>query len=72
MGFFGGGGNSGAQNESNQLIDQQFKQNQADIEERRRKLYADRLDIVHGQAGQTWKPKREAPNLTNPKNGREV
>lgn len=62
MGFFGGGGNSGAQDsersESDALIDQQFKQNQADIETKKRSLYQERLDIIKSQGGQQWTPKR--------------
>jgi hypothetical protein len=62
MGFFGGGGNSGAQDtaqaESNALIDQQFKQNQAEIEQKKRDLYSQRLDIIKSQGGQVWTPKR--------------
>jgi hypothetical protein len=62
MGFFGGGGNSGAQDtaqaQSNALIDQQFKQNQAEIEQKKRDLYSQRLDIIKSQGGQVWTPKR--------------
>ena len=62
MGFFGGGGNSGAQDngqaETNALIDKQFKQNQAEIEGRRKNLYKERLDIIHSQGQQEWHPKR--------------
>lgn len=62
MGFFGGGGNSGAQDtaqaQSNALIDQQFKTNQAEIEQKKRDLYTQRLDIIKSQGGQQWTPKR--------------
>jgi hypothetical protein len=59
MGFFGGGGNGGGQrSESDGLIDQQFKQNQAELEQKRKNLYQERLDIIKGQGGQTWTPKR--------------
>jgi hypothetical protein len=62
MGFFGGDGNSGAQdtqrNASDALIDQQFKQNQAEIEQKKKSLYQERLDIIKSQGGQVWKPKR--------------
>lgn len=56
MGMFGGGGNSGAQNESNALVDQQFREHQADIEQKRRSLYQERLDIVKSQGTQNWAP----------------
>lgn len=61
MGFFGGDGNSGAQDSrsaSDALIEQQFKQNQAEIEQKRKGLYQERLDIIKSQGGQVWKPKR--------------
>ncbi len=62
MGFFGGGGNSGAQDsgrtESDMLIEQQFKQNQADIQEKKQSLYQERLDIIKSQGKQVWTPKR--------------
>jgi hypothetical protein len=62
MGFFGGGGNSGAQesnqNNSNELITQQFKQNQAEIEAKKKSLYQERLNIIKSQGGQNWHPKR--------------
>lgn len=62
MGFFAGGGNSGAQdaerNASNALIDQQFRQNQAEIETKKKDLYQQRLDIIKSQGTQSWTPKR--------------
>ena len=62
MGFFAGGGNSGAQdaerNASNALIDQQFRQNQAEIETKKKDLYQQRLDIIKSQGNQSWTPKR--------------
>ncbi len=61
MGFFSGGGNSGAQqpSESDRLIEQQFKQNQAEMEQKRKSLYQERLDIIKSQGTQTWTPKRQ-------------
>lgn len=61
MGFFGGGGNSGAQgqSETDKLIDQQFKTNQAQIEEKKKSLYRERLDIIKSQGAQQWTPKRD-------------
>lgn len=62
MGFFGGGGNSGGQDsgrsESDRLIDEQIKQNKAEIEQKRKGLYQQRLDIIKAQGGQIWEPKR--------------
>lgn len=62
MGFFGGGGNSGAQNNkvsaSDELIDRQHKQNQADIQQKTRALSQQRLDILKSNGGQVWTPRR--------------
>jgi hypothetical protein len=59
MGFFRGGGNSGSQrSETDALIDQQFKQNQAEIEQKRKRLYEERLDIIKSQGGQVWHPRK--------------
>lgn len=62
MGFFGGGGNSGGQDSgqanSDALITQQFKQNQAEIEAKKKSLYEERLNIIKSQGGQNWHPKR--------------
>lgn len=57
MGFFGGGDNA-ARSESDALIEKQFAQNQAEIEQKRKGLYQERLDIIKSQGGQVWKPKR--------------
>lgn len=59
MGLFGGG-NSGAQGQSagDALIEQQFKQNQAEIEQKKKDIYAERLGIIKSQAGQSWTPDR--------------
>lgn len=62
MGFFGSGGNSGAQDNkpsaTDELIDKQFKQNQAEIEAKKKSLYQQRLDIIKSQGNQDWHPKR--------------
>lgn len=79
MGYFGSGGNSGAQDdarsESDALIDQTFKQNQVDIENKKRDIYAQRLDIIKGQGGQSWTPtktgisERASTTNTSPSKG---
>jgi hypothetical protein len=62
MGFFGGGGNSGGQespqDNSSELISQQFKQNQAEIEAKKKSLYEERINIIKSQGGQNWHSKR--------------
>jgi hypothetical protein len=57
MGFFGGD-TQDTRSESDALIEKQFKQNQAEIEQKRKGLYQERLDIIKSQGGQIWKPKR--------------
>ena len=59
MGFFKSGGNSGAQrSESDALIDQQFRQDQADIEQKKKRLTEQRLEIIKSQGGQIWHPRK--------------
>jgi hypothetical protein len=59
MGIFGRGGNSGGQrNASDTLIDNQFRQNQKDIEQKRKALTEERLSIIKSQGNQNWTPKR--------------
>jgi hypothetical protein len=61
MGMFGDS-NSGEQDaaraETDALINQQFKQNQAEIQQKKSELFNQRLDIIKSQGGQVWKPKR--------------
>ncbi len=59
MGLFGGG-NSGAQGQtpSDMLIEQQFQRNQAETEQKKKDIYAERLNIIKSQGGQTWTPDR--------------
>ncbi len=59
MGFSSGGNSGYQQSESDRLVDQQFKQNQADIEQKRHNLYQERLDIIKSQSGQLWHPKKD-------------
>jgi hypothetical protein len=55
MGYFGTFGNSGAQGKQEEDT---YTKNQAEIEKKRKDLYQQRLDIIKGQAGQVWTPKR--------------
>lgn len=61
MGLFGGHNKSGSQqqSESDRLIEEQFNQNQAEMERKRKSLYEERLDIIKSQGGQTWTPRRD-------------
>ncbi|HWI50129.1 MAG TPA: hypothetical protein VNU45_18110 [Rummeliibacillus sp.] len=61
MGFFGGGdsGASEAQQRSDELINQQFRQNQAEIEAKKKNLFQERLDIIKSQSGQSWHPTKK-------------
>jgi hypothetical protein len=58
MGLFGDDSQDPARSQSNALIDQQFRQNQAEIEQKKRDLYSQRLDIIKSQGGQVWTPTR--------------
>lgn len=60
MGFFGGNGNSGAQqtSQADALMAEQFKQNQAELEQKKKSIYEQRLDIIKSQGQQSWHPKR--------------
>ena len=62
MGLFGGkkGGSNGIQTRSptDMLIEQQYKQNQAEIESKKRDIYQQRLDIIKSQGAQSWTPRR--------------
>ena len=61
MGMFGDG-NSGAQDaaraESDAMINTTYKKNQAEIEQKKKDIYAQRLDIIKSQGGQNWTSKR--------------
>jgi len=62
MGFFSGGGNSGAQQntaqtQANALVEKQIQQNQAETEQKKKAIYQERLSIIHGQSGQQWNSK---------------
>jgi hypothetical protein len=57
MGFFGGD----SQSEADKLVSEQFKQNQMELEEKRKKLYQERLDIIKSQGQQQWHPRKDVP-----------
>ena len=59
MGFFHSGGNSGGQpdqarQQSDALIDKQFKANQAEIEEKKQHHTRQRLEIIKSSGLQNW------------------
>lgn len=53
MGFFDKD-DSGASSEANSLIDQQFKQNQAELKQKRDAIFQQRIDIIKSQGQQNW------------------
>lgn len=55
MGFFGSFSNSGEKGKPEEDI---YSKNQAEIEKKRKDLYQQRLDIIKGQGGQLWTPKK--------------
>lgn len=52
MGLFSGADDPN--NSANDLIEQQMRENEIQIEEKRRNLYQTRLDVIKAQGAQTW------------------
>lgn len=70
MGIFGGGDDDAAQ-ESAELMNEQIRQNQAELEAKRQKLYEETLDIIKGQGQQVWQADRSAKApARSPTNGK--
>lgn len=65
MGLFGG---DDEPSRSEQLADQQIKQNQAELESKRQNLYTERLDIIKSQGGQSWTPSVTSASSSGNKN----
>jgi len=59
MGFFGGDNDN---SRTSDIAEEQFRQNQAQLEQKRQNLYKTRLDIIKGQGGQNWTADR-SPRL---------
>lgn len=59
MGFLGGDNDSPEPSRSEELANKQFDINQKEIEEKRRSLFQQRLDIIKGQGTETWTPNRD-------------
>ena len=57
MGFFGGDKDN-KPSATDEIIEKQFKQNQAEIEQKRKALTQQRLDVIKSQGAQIWTPKR--------------
>jgi hypothetical protein len=47
---------------TNALVDQNIMQSQADLDEKRDKIFAAQLSIAKGQGGQNWNPTPIAPS----------
>jgi len=55
MGIFGGNSSRNQQQSaSDEIIRKQFNQTQQELEQKRKALYSERLDIIKAQGGQTW------------------
>jgi len=52
MGLFGGGDQP--DNQANELIEEQMRDNEIQIEQKRRSLYQTRLDVIKAQGAQQW------------------
>lgn len=62
MGLFDSGNNANdAADRSNQLMEQQLRQNQAELEQKRQSLYRERLDIIKSQGAQQFIADRSSP-----------
>jgi hypothetical protein len=56
MGLFGGV--SEQQKQNDELIQKQYQENQAEIAEKKKSLYNERLDIIKSQGNQSWHPNK--------------
>lgn len=73
MGLFGG--DDDPNQRTNDLMEQQIRENQAELEAKRQNLYREKLDIIKGQGAQTWQADRNQgadmggskPNINWPK-----
>ena len=50
----------------NMEIDTQFKQNQAELKQKKDALYAQRLDIIKSRGNQNWTSSKPTPASTAP------
>ena len=55
MGFWGGD-NDQSNNDANQLIESQIAQNNIEIENRKRTISKERLDLIKSQGAPNWSP----------------
>lgn len=55
MGFLGGDNDNG-NDRGSQLLDEQLRLNQAELEAKRQNLFQTRLDIIKGQGAESWTP----------------
>ncbi len=56
-------------NGSQDLLDQQYRQNQAELEAKRQNLFRERLEIIKSQGAEDWVPDRTPPSLGGNGNG---
>lgn len=59
MGFLAG---DGEDDTSNDLADEQIRNNQAELENKRQNLFRERLEVIKGQGGQSFRPNRKGVN----------
>ncbi len=45
-------------NNSSDIVEQQYEQNRAELERKKQDLYKTRLDIIKSQGGQQWAPEK--------------
>ena len=56
MGFFGG---DNEPSRGEQLADQQYNENKAELERKRQNLTKTKFDIIKSQGGQKWEPEKK-------------
>ncbi len=66
MGFFGG--DNEQQSQAEQLANETSNANKAELENKKRNLYKNRLDIIKAQGSQQWHG--ENPSFTRPTQGK--
>lgn len=58
MGIFDGGGDTDSQDRANALLEEQINQNKAELEQKRKDLVAQRINIIKSQGAEQWTPDR--------------
>lgn len=63
MGIFDGGGDTSDQDQANALLEEQINQNKAELEQKRKDLVSQRINIIKSQGAEQWTPDRTASGM---------